>query len=123
MLFNGDWEIAATGIETVSLKPTLWTTIYGEGVDKAAGTWGGLDIQQQAESDAAVAYSCPFLGFTTHYLMRFLEADTFSGGATRVYRSHITQGALWNDGAFIWRTPAPVNYTNNNGLALAVGAT
>ena len=55
--------------------------------------------------------------------MRFLEADTFSGGATRVYRSHITQGALWNDGAFIWRTPAPVNYTQNNGLALAVGAT
>ncbi len=116
-----DWNIVITGVDA-GARPTLWTTTYGDGIDVAANTWGAHQVQQQAESDANVTYRAPYLGYADTYRITFVEADAFSGGATRVYRSSLVFGLLWTSGAYTWRTPAPVDYAQAYGLAIAVQA-
>jgi hypothetical protein len=122
LLFKFDWNIAVTGVESVTNKPTVWTTTYGDGVDQAVNTWGTAMVQQQAESDASVTYAAPSLAFIGTYRLTFVEADAFSGGATRTYRSHLVFSLFWVAGDFTWRTPAPVNWTDANGLAICADA-
>jgi hypothetical protein len=84
--YGVDWSIMLTGVEATTLKPSLWTTTYGDGGDVASNTWGALFVQQQAESDASVTYQAPSLVFTDCWRATFVEADAFTGGATRTYR-------------------------------------
>ncbi|MBF6601065.1 MAG: hypothetical protein IVW36_11200 [Dehalococcoidia bacterium] len=120
--FVFDWNVVLTGIEATTLRPTVWTTTFGDGVDQTAGTWAPLVVQQQAEQDAQVTYRAPSLAYTDQYHMRFVEADAFTGGATRTWRSALITSLFWPAGPFAWRTPAPVNYSGSEGLALAAGA-
>ncbi len=127
--FNGiattygfDWDIVLTGVEVTTLKPSLWTIVYGDGIDATANTWGALLAQQQAESDASVTYKAPSIVFTDSYRIDFVEADAFSGGATRVYRTTLHPAMSFVAGAFTLRTPAPVNYGGAEGLAIAADA-
>ena len=117
-----DYEIVLTGVEATSNRPTVWTTVYGDGGEKAAGTWDTLHAQFQAESDASVTYKAPFVAQDGVYRMTFVEADAFTGGATRTYRSSLPLLGSWL-AANNWRTPAPVNYSQAYGLAIAVGPT
>ncbi|MDE3095849.1 MAG: hypothetical protein KGK07_07595 [Chloroflexota bacterium] len=121
MTFVFDWNIAVTGVEATTLKPTLWTTTYGDGIDVPANTWGAAYVQQQTEADAQVTYRAPFLAYISTYRLTFVEADAFAGGATRTYRSHLIYPLVWTSGPYTWRTPAPVDYTQTEGLALAAG--
>ena len=59
MTYGFDWDLVVTGTETVTLKPTLWTIVHGDGNDAPPATWGTLDPQQQAESDSLVTYKAP----------------------------------------------------------------
>ncbi|MBF6606795.1 MAG: hypothetical protein IVW53_14600 [Chloroflexi bacterium] len=115
-----DWNAVVTGVEASTMKPTVWTTIFGDGVDQAANTWGTYVAQQQAESDAQVTYKAPSVAYSDQYRMRFVEADAFTGGTTRTWRSNLISGLFWPAGPFAWRTPAPVDYAGAEGLALAV---
>ncbi|HZP58582.1 MAG TPA: hypothetical protein VFC53_13685 [Dehalococcoidia bacterium] len=116
-----DWNIAVTGTEQTTNKPTLWTHTYGDGIDFGVGVWGTAQVQQQAETDAQITYQAPFLAFAAGcWRMTFVEVDAFTGGATRTYRSHLHPTQTWPSGSFAWRTPVPVNYSATQGLALAV---
>ena len=119
IVYGLDWDIVVTGAEATTLKPSLWTIVYGDGNDVPANTWGSLLAQQQAESDAQVTYRAPSIIFTDTYRIAFVEADAFTGGATRVYRTWLHPALLYAGGAFALRTPIPVNYAGAEGLALA----
>ncbi len=67
MTYGFDWDISVTGVEATTLKPSLWTIVYGDGNDAAANTWGTLFAQQQAESDAQITYKAPSLVYTDTY--------------------------------------------------------
>lgn len=122
MTFGFDWDMAITGIEATTLKPTLWTLVYGEGNDAALNTWGTLTAQQQAESDASVTYRAPSIAYTDTYRINVVEADAFTGGATRVYRTSVHPAMTFVSGPFTLRAFAPVNYGGGEGLALAADA-
>ncbi len=121
MAYVFDWNIGVTGAEATTLRPTLWTTTYGDGIDVAANTWGAAYVQQQAEADAQVTYRAPFLAYVGTYRMTFVEQDAFAGGQTHTYRTHLVYPLGWTAGAYTWRTPAPVDYAQAEGLALAAG--
>jgi len=87
----------------------------------AANTWGALNAQQQAESNSSVAFSAPAVVFSDSYHVNYLEADTFTGGATRVYRTGLHSLTTFAYGAFTMSAPVPVNYAGAQGLALAAG--
>jgi hypothetical protein len=120
--YGFDWDIVLTGVEAATLARTLWTIVYGDGSDAAAGTWGTLYPQQQAESDSSVTYSAPAIVYTDTYRINFVEADAFTGGATRTYRTSVHPAKTFVAGANTLRTPAPVNYAGAEGLALAADA-
>jgi hypothetical protein len=120
VMHDTDYRIIATGVEQTTLRPTLWTLAYGDGFDYTAGTWTAYNIQQQAESDAAVTYRSPFLGFVDTYVATYVEVDAFSGGATRAWRTgRVFPLTGLGAGAYSWRTPTPVDYGQLPGLALA----
>jgi hypothetical protein len=127
--FNGiavtygfDWDMAVTGVEATTLKPSLWTLVYGDGNDAAANTWGTLTPQQQAESDASVTYRAPSIVYTDTYRINVVEADAFTGGATRVYRTSLHPAMSFVAGPFTLRAFTPVNYGGAEGLALGTDA-
>lgn len=119
MAYGFDWDMVVTGVEATTLKPSLWTIVYGDGNDVPVNTWDTLLAQQQAESDAQVTYKAPSIVFTDTYRIAFVESDAFTGGATRVYRTWLHPALLYAGGAFALRTPVPVNYGGAEGLAVA----
>ena len=122
MTYGFDYDIVATGVEATSLKPSLWTIVYGEGNDAPLNTWGTLNPQQQSESDASVTYRAPSLVYTDAYRIDFVEADAFAGGNTRVYRTTMHPAMTFAAGPFTLRAPVPVNYAGVEGLAVAADA-
>jgi hypothetical protein len=119
MVYGLDWDIVVTGVEATTLRPSVWTAIYGDGNDAAANTWGSLFAQFQVEPDASITFSAPFIMHTDTYRVNFVEADTFTGGATRTYRTYLHPSLTYVAGPFTLRTPAPVDYGGAEGLALA----
>lgn len=122
LVYGFDWDIVLTGVEATTLKPMLWTIVYGDGVDAPANSWGTLFAQQQAESDAQVTYKAPSIVYTDTYRILLVEADAFTGGATRAYRTWLHPASSFVAGAFTLRTPVPVNYGGAEGLAIAADA-
>jgi hypothetical protein len=118
MAYVFDYSILVTGVEAVTLRRTLWGITYGDGFDKPVGVWDVLLVQQQAESDSSVAYSAPSLAYMDGFRMTWLEADTFIGGNTRVYRSSLNPQTGWMVGANLVRAPVPVAYGGSQGLAV-----
>ncbi len=122
MTFGFDYDLAVTGVEVTTLKPSLWTIVYGDGNDAPLNTWGTLNAQQQAESDASVTYKAPSIVATDAYRLDFVEADAFTGGNTRVYRTTMHPAMTFAAGPFTLRAPVPVNYGGAEGLAIAADA-
>ena len=119
LTYGFDWDMVVTGVEVTTLKPSLWTIAYGDGNDLAANTWSALQAQLQAESDAQETLRAPSIAYTDTYRITFVEADAFTGGVTRTYRSWLHPALLYVGGPFTLRTPIPVDYTGAEGLALA----
>lgn len=122
MTYGFDWDLAITGVEAGTLKPSLWTLVYGDGNDAAANTWGTLTPQQQAEQDAQVTYRAPSIIYSDTYRIDVVEADAFAGGATRTYRTSLHAAMSFVAGAFTLRALVPVDYGGVEGLALAADA-
>jgi hypothetical protein len=120
--YSGDYNIALTGVEVTTLRRTLWTNAYGDGYELTAGTWGTIYVQQQAESDSSVAYSAPFIAYADTIRITYVEADTFTGGNTRTYRTALHPLATFNADAYTYTSPVPVGYLGAEGLAIACNA-
>ncbi len=122
MAFGFDYDLVVTGVEVTTLKPSLWTIVYGDGNDAPLNTWGALNAQLVSESDAAVTFKGPSLVYADAYRIDFVEADAFTGGSTRVYRTTIHPAMTFAAGPFTLRAPTPVNYGGAEGLAIAADA-
>jgi hypothetical protein len=122
MCYGADWDMAVAGVEVTTLRTSLWSIAYGDGGELAANTWGALNAQQQAETNSSVAFSAPSIAYAGGYRVTYVEADTFTGGVTRTYRTALHPLTTYVYGAFAWSAPAPVNYAGAGGLALGVMA-
>lgn len=123
MTYGLDWDILLTGTETGTLKATLWSVIRGDGNDVAAATWSTPLIQQQAEATSGTAFYAPTLCYADTYRASYLDTGSYTGGASRVYRTYLHPSLTYAHGAYTWRTPLPTDVTLASGLAHAVDPT
>jgi hypothetical protein len=117
--YGFDYDLLITGVEVTTNKPTVWTLVFGDGSDAAPGTYGALNPQVQAESDALVTFAAPFVESADCYRLTFVEADTFTGGSTRTYRSWVHPAMTFAAGPFTIANPQPVNFAGVQGIAIA----
>jgi hypothetical protein len=111
-----DYELLATGTETTTLKPTVWSGHYQE----AANAFSGLLPQFQADA-GVTGFQAPFLTFLDTWRATFVELPAFSGGITRAWRTYLHPLETWNRIAFLMRTPLPTDNHVSQGLAVAHG--
>lgn len=122
MTYGADWNLVLTGTEAGTLRPALWTLVHGDGNDAPPNAWGTLHPQVRAEADALVTFAAPAIVFAGGCRINFAELGTYAGGVTRVYRMTLHPLSSFVAGPFTFGTPAPVDYTGTQGLALAADA-
>jgi hypothetical protein len=121
---NGlDYDMMLTGTETVSLKPTLWTEIYGDGGLRAVGTWSVPFVQVQADVAALTTFQQPSLVFNGQFRATFVDVPGYTGGTTRTYRTWLHPFADFDRGDYTWRAPTPVNNALTEGIAIDENST
>lgn len=121
MTYVFDYELVVTGADAAAAL-RVWTTIHGDGNDAPPNTWGALDVQVAAETGSNVLYQAPSIVYTDTYRINFTEADSFTGGPTRVYRTTMHPSMTYAAGPFTLRAPVPVDYTAPHGYAVAADA-
>jgi hypothetical protein len=121
MAYGFDWNMVLTGADSGDRR-TLWTALHGDGAEFSAGSWSTLRVQQQADDGAQVEYSAPFLMFTDAFRLSFVEEQSFTGGQTRVLRSHLHPTLSYLSGDFTWTSAVPTDVVDDRGLALAAGS-
>jgi hypothetical protein len=120
--FAFDYELIITGTEVTTVKPTVWTLIYGDGSGAALDVWTTPRIQVQGIA-ALTTFQSPSLEYLDTYRANFTEVAAYVGGTTRAYRMWLHPTNLYQLGDFTWRTPLPVNNAFANGIARAHGPT
>ncbi len=59
MTYGFDYDIVLTGTEATTLKPYVWTIVYGDGNDAPLGTWGTRYAQVASEYAAEASFTNP----------------------------------------------------------------
>ncbi|MCK4863639.1 MAG: hypothetical protein KAS25_05040, partial [Dehalococcoidales bacterium] len=117
-IYDGDWNLLVTGKDTAG-NYKLWSLVYGDGGDVAAGTWSALKELASAPSGGDFEYRQPFLDKPDVYRCFFIEKFTGIEAYNRPFRSHSVPGTDFLDG--LWREPVPFNLSSEYGLAMAHG--
>ncbi len=115
-VYDADWNLLVTGQDT-SGNFKLWSLVYGDGGDVAAGSWSALAELASAPSDGEFEYCRPFLAKPDVYRACFVEKFTGTDAYDRPFWSHSVPGAGF--AANLWREPVPFNLSSGYGLALA----
>jgi hypothetical protein len=114
--YQGDWNVIVCGTETTSLKPHVWTCVYGDGYARAVGSWSPLAELTRAESGSNVSFAFPSLDLPDVFRAFFVEAYTGSESYSRPYWTHSLATAEYTSN--LWREPVPFNLASDYGLAL-----
>ncbi len=114
--YDGDWNLLLTGKDSAG-NYKLWSLIYGDGGDVAAGTWSPLKELASAPSGGDFEYRQPFLDKTDVYRGFFVEKFTGSQSYNRPFWSHSVVDTGFVDS--LWREPVPFNLSSEYGLAIA----
>jgi len=114
--YSGDWALLVTGKDSTG-NFKLWSLIYGDGGEVAAGTWSALKEIASAPSDGNFEYHQVFMDKPDVYRCFFVEKFTGTQAYNRPFWSHSVPdtGFLNNN----WREPVPFNLTSEYGLAIA----
>jgi hypothetical protein len=115
-VYDGDWKLLVTGRDT-SGNFKLWSLLYGDGGEIAAGGWSALKELASAPAGGAFEYKQPFLDKTDVYRCFFIESFTGGEAYSRPFHSVSVPGAGFAEG--LWREPAPFNLSSAYGLAMA----
>ncbi len=115
-IYNGDWQLLITGKDSAG-NYKVWSLVYGDGGEVAAGSWSALVELASAPSGGSFDYHQPFLDKTDSYRCFFVEAFSGNEAYSRPYWSHTVSGASFLDG--LWREPVPFNLSSSYGLAMA----
>lgn len=115
-VYDSDWNLLVTGKDSAG-NFKLWSLIYGDGGDVAAGSWSELKELASAPSDGEFEYNQPFLDKPDVYRSFFVEKFTGSEAYNRPFWSHSVPSANFIDN--LWREPVPFNLSSEYGLAIA----
>jgi hypothetical protein len=115
-VYDGDWNLLVTG-ENTGGDCKLWSLVYGDGGDVAAGEWSALNELASAPSGGDFEYRCPFLDKADVYRCCFIEKFTGTEAYSRPSWSHSVVDTKFVDG--LWREPVPFNLDSEYGLAMA----
>ncbi len=115
-VYDADWNLLVTGEDT-SGNFKLWSLIYGDGGDAAAGSWSELKEMASAPSGGDFEYRQPFLDKPDIYRCFFVEKFAGNEAYNRPFWSHSVLGASFIGS--LWREPVPFNLSSEYGLAVA----
>ncbi|MFH1015538.1 MAG: hypothetical protein V1771_00875, partial [Chloroflexota bacterium] len=115
-VYSGDWNLLVTGKDSAG-NFKLWSLVYGDGGDVAAGTWSGLKELASAPSDGNFEYRQPFLDRPDVCRAFFIEKYSGSEASSRPFWSHTVLDTRFIDS--LWREPVPFNFSSEYGLAVA----
>ena len=116
VVYDAYWNLLVSGQDSDG-NFKLWSLIYGDGGDVAAGTWSALKELASAPSGGEFEYRQPFLDKPDVYRSIFVEKFTGSESYNRPYWSHSVLDASYIDN--LWREPVPFNLSSGYGLAIA----
>jgi len=115
-VYGDDWNLIITGKDSGD-NFKLWSLIYGDGGDIAAGTWSVLKEIASAPSDGDFEYHRVFMDKPDVYRAFFVEQYTGTEVYSRPFWAHsITESSFLSN---LWHEPVPFNLLNSYGLAIA----
>jgi hypothetical protein len=115
-IYESDWNLLVTGQDSNG-NYKLWTLIYGDGGDVAAGTWSELKEFASAPSGGDFEYRSVFLDRLDVYRCFYIEKYTGTEACNRPFWSYSVPGTDYIEG--LWREPVPFNLSSEYGLAMA----
>ncbi|MFH1662323.1 MAG: hypothetical protein ABH934_00120 [Chloroflexota bacterium] len=115
-VYDGDWNLFITGQDTDD-SYKLWSLIYGDGGEVAAGSWSELKEFAQAPSGGDFEYHRAFLGKPDVFRGFYIEKFTGSQAYSRPFWAHSIADTAFIDN--LWREAVPFNLSSNYGLAIA----
>jgi len=114
-VYSGDWNLFITGKDSNG-NFRLWSLVYGDGGDVAAGAWSELKEFASAPSDGSFEYRAAFMDKPDVYRCFFVERFSGTTSYNRPFWSHSAV-----DGKFIdnlWHEPIPFNLSSQYGMAI-----
>ncbi|MDD4859844.1 MAG: hypothetical protein PHR56_06540 [Dehalococcoidales bacterium] len=114
--YDADWDLLLAGLDEAG-NSKLWSLIYGDGGEVAAGVWSGLKELAAASSGGDFTYQQPFLDKPDVYRAFYVEKFTGNESYQRPFWSHSVLNAGFIES--LWREPVPFDLSIEYGLALA----
>jgi len=115
-VYDGDWNLVVTGKDTDD-NYKLWSLVYGDGGEVAAGTWSELKEIAVAPSDGDFEYHRAFLDKPDVYRAFYVEKFTGTESYNRPCWSYSIPDTKFTDS--LWHEPVPFNLSSEYGLAIA----
>jgi len=115
-IYDGDWNLFITGKDSNG-NFKLWSLVYGDGGEVAAGTWSALKEFASASSDGNFEYHRAFMDKPDVYRCFFIEKFTGTEAYNRPFWSHSIVDTKFIDN--LWREPMPFNLSGEYGMAIA----
>ncbi|MDH5364869.1 MAG: hypothetical protein OEW82_06900 [Dehalococcoidia bacterium] len=115
-VYDGDWNLFVIGKDSDG-NFKLWSLVYGDGGDVAAGTWSGLKEFASAPSDGSFEYRTAFMDKPDVYRCFFVEKFSGSKSYNRPFWSHSASDSKFIDN--LWHEPVPFNLASQYGIAIA----
>ena len=115
-VYSGDWNLFITG-KDLGGNFKLWSLVYGDGGDVAAGAWSELREFASAPSDGSFEYRTPFMDKPDVYRCFFAESFSGTESYNRPFWSHSAVEGKFVDNP--WHEPVPFNLSCQHGMAIA----
>jgi len=115
-VYSSDWNLLLTGKDSDG-NYKLWSFIYGDGGDVAAGTWSALKEFASAASAEGFQYKQAFMAKPDVYRALYVEKFTGVEAYNRPFWSHSIPATTYLSN--LWREPVPFNLSSEYGLAIA----
>jgi len=114
--YSGDWNLFITGKDAGG-NFKLWSLVYGDGGEVAAGTWSALKEFASAPSDGKFEYRAAFMDKPDVYRCFFVEKFTGTKSYNCPFWSHSVSETKFVDN--LWHEPIPFNLSSQYGMAIA----
>ena len=115
-VYDGDWNLLVSGKDDDG-NYKLWSLVYGDGGEVAAGSWSDLKEFASAPADGDFDYRNVFMARPDVYRCFFIEKFDGSQAYSRPAWSHSIPGSKFIDN--LWHEPVPFNLSSQYGLAIA----
>ena len=115
-IYDGDWNLFITGKDSNG-NFKLWSLVYGDGGEVAAGTWSALKEFASAPSDGNFEYHRAFMDKPDVYRCFFIEKFTGTDAYNRPFWSYSIVDTKFIDN--LWHEPVPFNLSSEYGMAIA----